>query len=155
MKRESNYLMSNLSGVMQRSLLMHDTARLSHTTWDCRYHIAWIPKYRRKLLHCDLRRYLGKVFRELPMQKESRVVEGHIMADHVHMVVSIPPKYAVAQVVGFVKGKSANHISRTYSGHRRNFTGQSFWLCPQLAKTSRPLENASGNKKQKIEGSIS
>ena len=66
-------------------------------------------------------------FRELARQKESRVVEGHLMADHVHMLISIPPKYAVSQVVGFIKGKSAIHIARTYAGRRRNFTGQNFW----------------------------
>jgi putative transposase len=106
---------------------MYDLERLNHTTWDCKYHIVWIPKYQRKLLYGGLRKYLGEVFRGLSMQKESRVVEGHLMADHVHMVVSIPPKYPVSQVLGFVKGKSAIHITRRFSGHKRNFTGQNFW----------------------------
>lgn len=105
---------------------MYDAERLNHTTWDCKYHIVWIPKYRRKLLYGDLRKYLGEVFRELSMQKESSVVEGHLMADDVHMVVSIPPKYAVSQVVGFVKGESGIYIARTFPGHSRNFTGQNF-----------------------------
>ena len=106
---------------------MYNMERLSHTTWDCKYHLIWIPKYRKKLIYGQLREHLGEVFRDLSMQKESRVVEGHLMADHVHMLVSIPPKYSVAQVVGFVKGKSAIHIARSFSGYKRNFTGQSFW----------------------------
>ena len=106
---------------------MDDLQSLSHTAWDCKYHVVWIPKCRRKVLYGQLRKYLGQVFRELAIQKESKVVEGHLMGDHVHILISIPPKYAVAQVVGFIKGKSAIHITRTYSGHKKNFTGQSFW----------------------------
>jgi putative transposase len=106
---------------------MYDIERLNHTTWDCKYHLIWIPKYRKKLLYGQLRKHLGEVFRGLSMQKESRVVEGHLMADHVHMLLSIPPKYSVAQVVGFIKGKSAIHIARNFSGHKRNFMGQNFW----------------------------
>lgn len=105
---------------------MYDIKRLNHTTWDCKYHLIWI-KYRKKLLYGQLRKHLGEVFRGLSMQKESRVVEGHLMADHVHMLLSIPPKYSVAQVVGFIKGKSAIHIARNFSGHKRNFMGQNFW----------------------------
>ena len=99
----------------------------SHIVWDCKYHVVWIPKCRRKVLYGQLRKYLGQVLRELAMQKECKVVEGHLMGDHVHMLISIPPKYAVAQVVGFIKGKSAIHIARTYGGHRKNFVGQNFW----------------------------
>ena len=106
---------------------MYDLQSLSHTVWDCKYHVVWIPKYRRKVLYVQLRKYLGQVFKELTMQKESRVVEGHLMSDHVHMLISIPPKYAVAQVVGFIKGKSAIHIARTYGGRKKNFTGEKFW----------------------------
>ena len=106
---------------------MYNVERLSHTTWDCKYHLIWIPKYRKKLIYGQLRRHLGEVFRDLSVQKESRVVEGHLMGDHVHMLVSIPPKYSVAQVVGFIKGKSAIHIARNFSGRTRNFTGQHFW----------------------------
>lgn len=106
---------------------MNDFRRLSHTTWDCKYHLVWIPKYRKKLIYGSLRKYLGEVLRELALQRESMVLEGHLMGDHVHMLISIPPKYAVSQVVGFMKGKSAIHIARTYSGCRKNFTGQSFW----------------------------
>ena len=106
---------------------MDDLQSLSHTVWDCKYHVVWIPKCRRKVLYGQLRKYLGQVLRELAMQKECKVVEGHLMGDHVHMLISIPPKYAVAQVVGFIKGKSAIHIARTYGGHRKNFVGQNFW----------------------------
>ena len=100
---------------------------LSHTTWECKYHIVFIPKCRRKVLYGQLRVHLGEVFRKLAAQKESRIEEGHLMADHVHMLVSIPPKYAVSQVVGFIKGKSAIHLARVYGERKRNFVGQHFW----------------------------
>ena len=100
---------------------------LNHSTWECKYHVVFIPKYRKKALFTELRSHLGQVFRTLTEQKESRVEEGHVMPDHVHMLLSIPPKYAVAQVVGFIKGKSAIHIARTYGERKRNFVGQHFW----------------------------
>ena len=106
---------------------MDEFQNLSHTVWDCKYHLVWIPKYRKKVLYGELRRHLGSILRELAMQKESRVLEGHLMPDHIHMLVSIPPKYSVAQVVGFIKGKSAIQIARTYGGRKRSFTGQHFW----------------------------
>ena len=101
--------------------------RLNHSTWECKYHVVFIPKYRKKALYVELRRHLGEVFRTLTERKESRVVEGHLMSDHMHMLLSIPPKYAVAQVVGFMKGKSAIHIARTFSERKRNFVGAHFW----------------------------
>jgi REP-associated tyrosine transposase len=104
-----------------------DYETLSHSKWDCKYHVVFIPKYRKKTLFAELRRHLGGVFRTLAEQKESRIEEGHLMADHVHMLISIPPKYAVAHVVGFIKGKSAIHIARTFMDRRRNFVGQHFW----------------------------
>ncbi len=100
---------------------------LAHTQWECKYHLVWIPKGRRQVLYGRLRQHLGAVLRELARQKDCAVEEGHLLADHVHMLVSIPPKYAVAQVVGFLKGKSAIHIARTYLGRRQNFMGQHFW----------------------------
>ena len=106
---------------------MNDEESLAHTKWDCKYHVIFIPKYRRKALFHELRKELGPVFRKLAEQKESRVEDGHLMEDHVHMLLSIPPKHSVAQVVGFIKGKSAIHIARTYVGVRKNFTGQHFW----------------------------
>ena len=101
--------------------------KTKHTKWECKYHIVWIPKYRKKRLYKELRKYLGDTFRELAIQKECKIEEGHLMIDHVHMLISIPPKYSVAQVVGFLKGKSAISIARTYMGRKRNFTGQHFW----------------------------
>jgi REP element-mobilizing transposase RayT len=83
---------------------MDEYASLSHSKWECKYHVVFIPKCRRKTLYAELRRHLGEVFRKLAQQKESRIEEGHLMPDHVHMMISIPPKYAVSQVVGFIKG---------------------------------------------------
>ena len=106
---------------------MNNVQSLRHTVWECKYHVVWVPKYRRKSLYEELRRYLGEVFRDLARQRESRVEEGHLRPDHVHMLISIPPKHSVAQTVGFIKGKSAIHIARNYLGRRSNFTGQHFW----------------------------
>ena len=106
---------------------MKSESSLCHTTWDCKYHIVWIPKYRRKVLFGRIRVYLGEVFHELARQRESKILEGHLQKDHVHMYIAIPPKYAVSQVVGFIKGKSAIHIAREVEGRARNFAGQSFW----------------------------
>ena len=106
---------------------MDDNESLAHAKWECKYHVVWIPKYRRKALYGELRKHLGPVLRELARQRECGVEEGHRNLDHVHMLLSIPPKYAVAQVLGFIKGKSAIHIARTYLGRRQNFTGQHFW----------------------------
>ena len=106
---------------------MDDYETLSHTKWECKYHVVFIPKYRRKILYGELRQHLGEVFRKLALQKESRIEEGHLMLDHVHMMISVPPKYAVSQVIGFIKGKSAIHLARTYGERKRNFVGQHFW----------------------------
>ncbi len=100
---------------------------LKHTTWECKYHVVFIPKFRRKALYVQLRRDLGPVFRDLAEQKESKVEEGHLMPDQVHMLLSVPPKYSVSSVMGFIKGKSAIHIARVYAGRRRNFVGRHFW----------------------------
>jgi putative transposase len=100
---------------------------LSHTTWDCKYHVIFIPKRRRRTLYGELRKHLGEVFRKLAAQKESQIVEGHLMPDHVHMMIAIPPKYAVSQVIGFIKGKSAIHLVWVYGERKRNFVGQHFW----------------------------
>ena len=100
---------------------------LNHTKWEYKYHVIFIPKYRRKALYRELRQHLGKVFRDLAGQKECEILEGHLMPDHVHMLIMIPPKYAVSQVMGFIKGKSAIHLARTYQGRRRNFVGYHFW----------------------------
>ena len=105
---------------------MDEFESLSHTKWECKYHVVFIPKFRRKALYGQLRDHLGELLRKLATQKESRIEEGHLMPDHVHMMISIPPKYAVSQVIGYVKGKSAIHLARVY-GTARNFVGQHFW----------------------------
>ena len=106
---------------------MDDYESLSHTTWECKYHVVFIPKCRRKVLYQGIRQELGTVFRSLAEQWECKVEEGHLMPDHVHMLLSVPPKYSVSNVMGFIKGKSAIHIARVYAGRRRNFVGQHFW----------------------------
>jgi putative transposase len=112
---------------MKGNSTMDDEESLSHTKWECKYHVVFIPKYRRKALYVELRRYLGEVFRKLAERKESRIEEGHLLADHVHILIAIPPKYAVSQVIGYIKGKSAIHLARVYGERKRNFVGQSFW----------------------------
>lgn len=106
---------------------MNEYESLSHTKWECKYHVVFIPKCRRKVLFGKLRKVLGPLFRALASRKEAKVEEGHIMTDHVHMLLSIPLKYSVSQVVGYIKGKSAIHIAKTVEGRKRNFFGQSFW----------------------------
>ncbi len=106
---------------------MNNINSLSHSRLECKYHVVWIPKCRRKVLYDQLRKNLGEVFHELARQKESKVLEGHLQVDHVHMLISIPPKYAVSQVVGYMKGKSAIHIARTYRGQRKDYGRMSFW----------------------------
>jgi len=106
---------------------MNDYQSLNHTQWECKYHVVLIPKGRRKVLYGQIRTELGEVFRELARQKESKVEEGHLRPDHVHMLLAIPPKYAVSQVVGYLKGKSAIYIARTFGGKQRNFVGEHVW----------------------------
>ena len=100
---------------------------LSHTKWDCKYHVVFVPKRRRKVLYGTIRKALGQIFHALAKQKECWIVEGHVMPDHVHMLIAIPPKHAVSSIIGFMKGKSAITIARQYSGKTRNFTGEHFW----------------------------
>ena len=114
---------------------MRSVESLSHTRWECKYHVVFIPKYRKKAIFGQIRKELGDVFRRLARQKESVIEEGHLMPDHVHMMISIPPKYAVSQVVGFLKGKSAIHIARVYAGRKRNYVGQNFWARGFFAST--------------------
>jgi REP-associated tyrosine transposase len=105
-----------------------DTCKsLNHTKWECKYHVVFIPKCRRKTLYGQLRQDLGEVLRDLARRKECEIEEGHLMPDHVHMMILIPPKYAVSQVVGYIKGKSAIHVARVYCERKRNFVGQHFW----------------------------
>lgn len=100
---------------------------LSHSKWDCKYHVVFIPKRRRKALFGKIRKELGAIFHELARQKECQIIEGHLMPDHVHMCIAIPPKHAVASVIGFIKGKSAIAIARQFAGKERNFAGEHFW----------------------------
>ncbi|MCU7924244.1 MAG: IS200/IS605 family transposase [Candidatus Thiodiazotropha sp. (ex Dulcina madagascariensis)] len=114
---------------------MRSIGSLSHTRWECKYHVVFIPKYRKKVIFGQVRYELGEVFRRLAKQKESEIEEGHLMPDHVHMMISIPPKYAASQVIGFIKGKSAIHIARVYAGRQRNYVGQHFWARGYFAST--------------------
>ena len=100
---------------------------MSHSKWDCKYHVVFIPKYRRHALYGRIRQHLGAIFHELARQKECQILEGHVMSDHVHMMIRIPPKHPVASVIGFLKGKSAIAIARQFQGRERNFNGESFW----------------------------
>ena len=100
---------------------------LSHSKWDCKYHEVFVPKYRKKAIFGEIRRHLGPIFHELARQKECLIVEGHLMRDHVHMCMSIPPKHAVSSVIRFIKGKSALAIARQFGGKQRNFNGENFW----------------------------
>ena len=105
---------------------MHEWESLSHVRWECKYHVVIIPKYRRKVLYGKLREQVGRILRELCRQKGVELLEGHLMPDHVHMCLSIPPKYSVAHTIGFLKGKSAVRIHRDLL-HERRMTGLSFW----------------------------
>lgn len=100
---------------------------LAHSRWDGKYHVVFIPKYRRKAIYGEVRQMLGEIFQELARQKECRIIEGHLLADHVHMCREIPPKHAVASVIGFLKGKSALAIARRVQEKERNFVGEHFW----------------------------
>ena len=115
---------------------------LNHTRWECKYHVVFIPKYRKKRIYGGIRRYLGRVLRRLAEQRESQVEEGHLMPDHVHMMISIPPKYSVSQVIGYLKGKSAIHIAREFAGCKRNFVGQHFWARGYFVSTVGRDESA-------------
>ena len=105
---------------------MRQVNSLNHTRWESKYHVVFIPKYRKKVLFGEIRKELGEVFHHLSRQRESVIEEGHLMRDHVHFIISIPPKYSVSQVIGFIKGKSAISIARNYMGRRKNFTGKTF-----------------------------
>ena len=121
---------------------MSDIKSLSHSVWECKYHIIWIPKCRKKILYGQVAKYLGEIFHELAQHRESRIVEGHLCPDHVHMLIEIPPKYSVSQVVGYIKGKSAISIARNYMGRQKNFSGQSFWARGYYVSTVGRNENA-------------
>ena len=100
---------------------------LSHSKWDCKYHVVFVPKYRKKVLYGKIRVFLGRVFRDLASHRGCNILEGHMVQDHVHMLITIPPKYSVAEVVGYIKGKSAIAVARQFGGRKRNFNGERFW----------------------------
>jgi putative transposase len=106
---------------------MSNYESLSHSKWDCKYHIVFIPKGRKKELYGKIRKFLGPVFHELAKQRSSQIVEGHMVQDHVHMMIKIPPKYSVSEVIGYIKGKSAIAVARQYGGRKQNFSGERFW----------------------------
>src|SRR5262245_26841607 len=111
----------------QEDVMENSYQSLAHSRWDCKYHVVFVPKRRRRQLYEQIRRQLGAIFHALARQKECQILEGHVMPDHIHMCIAIPPKYAVAQVIGFLKGKSAIAIARQFGGKERNFTGEHFW----------------------------
>ncbi len=108
-------------------MLDTDIQRLQHTLWECKYHVVFIPKYRRKQFYGQIRKDLGRVLRELARQKGCSIEEGKVMPDHIHMLISIPPKYSVSNIIGYIKGKCAIYIARYYKGKKRNFAGERFW----------------------------
>jgi putative transposase len=102
-------------------------SHLIHATWECKYHVVFAPKYLKKLLFGEIKRHLGQVFHDLARRKECRIEEGHLMPDHVHMLISIPPKYSVAQIIGYMKGKSSIWIAQNVERKMRNFLGHKLW----------------------------
>ena len=106
---------------------MSEYESLAHSKWDCKYHIVWVPKYRKKVLYGKIRTFLGPLFHELARQRSSKIVKGNMVQDHVHMLIEIPPKFSVAEVVGYLKGKSAIAVARQFSGRQRNFNGERLW----------------------------
>ena len=106
---------------------MSEFQSLSHSKWDCKYHLVFVPKCRKKVLYGKIREFLIPKFRELAEQRDCKIIKGNMVQDHVHMLIAIPPKYSVAEVVGYIKGKSAIAVARQFSGRQRNFNGEQFW----------------------------
>lgn len=106
---------------------MSEYESLNHTTWECKYHIVWIPKYRRKKLYKKIREDLRSEIKRLAESRKCKIPEGHLMSDHIHILIAIPPKYSVSQVVGYIKGKSAIYVARRYGGREKYFSGQHMW----------------------------
>ena len=112
---------------LKETMMEAEYNHLNHATWECKYHVVFTPKYRKKLLFGKIKRHLGQVFHDLARRKECRIEEGHLMPDHVHMLISIPPKYSVAQIIGYMKGKSSIWIAQNVERKVRNFLGHKFW----------------------------
>ena len=121
---------------------------LNHATWDCKYHVVFIPKYRKKAVFGKIKKNLGIVFHDLARRRECRIEEGHLMPDHVHMLVSIPPKYSVAEVIGFIKGKSSIWIAQNIERKAKNFTAGI--SSPRWAGTRRRSALTSGTRSFRI-----
>jgi putative transposase len=100
---------------------------LSHSKWDCKFHVVFVPKYRKKVLYGQIRRFLGSLFHDLASHRSCKIIEGPMVQDHVHMLIAIPPKYAVSEVIGYIKGKSAIAVAGQFGGRKRNFNGEKFW----------------------------
>src|SRR5258708_1251519 len=111
----------------RRSFMTNVPNHLNHSTWECKYHVVFTPKYRKKELYGFIKRELRDVFHRLAKQKECTIEEGHLMPDHVHMLISIPPKHSVSSILGFLKGKSSIWIAQNVAGKQRNFVGHKFW----------------------------
>ena len=127
---------------------------LSHSKWDCKYHVVFVPKRRRKAIFGQTRRHLGQIFHSLARQKECQILEGHLMPDHVHMCIAIPPKYPVASVIGFLKGKSAIAIARL--GGRNGISlgstsGPEAMLSPRSDSNWSRFANTSASRRARME----
>jgi REP-associated tyrosine transposase len=114
---------------------MHEWASLSHVRWECKYREVIIPKYRQRVLYGKLKHRIGQILRELCRQKGVEFLEGHCLPDHIHMCLSIPPKYTVARALGFLKGKSTVRIHRELLQERRT-TGLHFWATSCCVSTT-------------------
>ena len=116
---------------LERAVIMEDAMKdwqsMAHVKWECKHHIVFISKYRKRKLYGKVRKRIGEIFQELCRYKRIEVLEGHAMPDHVHMCLSIPPKYSISMTIGYIKGKSAIKINREILGHKRQFTGLHFW----------------------------
>jgi len=133
---------------------------LTHSKYDCKYHVIFIPKYRKKKLYGGIREYLKEVFHELARQRNSRIMKGHMSKDHVHMLIEIPPKYAVSEVIGYMKGKSEIAVARQFRGKRSNFRGEKLWargyavstIGFTIAKVKEYIEKQEKNEQKREEG---
>ena len=106
---------------------MHDSELLSHVAWNCKYHLVFVCKYRKKRLYGQIRRRIGQILHLLAKQKQCQILEGHAMPEHIHIAICIPPKYSVSHIVGFLKGKSAIHLHKEFSKNYKSVYGRVFW----------------------------
>ena len=121
------YLLDDQSKAKEIIVSTTSYQSLSHSKWECKYHVVFGPKYRKKVLYGKIREFLKEEFHELARQKGCAIVAGNLAGDHVHMLVSVPPKCAVSEIIGFLKGKTAIAVARRFGGKVRNFSGERFW----------------------------